>query len=126
MPPAECLVHTTTHSLGKRFAIPLLEELKISKEVGFNDLARKLHASPKMLSQRVKEMEEEGLVFRNARHHYTLTPKGMELSAVVDAIKRFHIKWKNVPEDCLTTNCVDCGMGKKKQALTIPVLPHYS
>lgn len=56
--------------------------------------------SDRMLSERLKELEAEGLVIRQVypetpvRIEYSLTAKGEDLAEVLDAIQRWADKWE--------------------------------
>ncbi len=78
---------TSLKILGKRWAVPIIKELhyKADEEVGFMELRRRLsNISPKVLSQRLREMVAGDLLKRKEynntipkRVHYTLTDKGV-------------------------------------------------
>lgn len=59
--------------------------------------------SDKMLSDRMKELEQEGIVKRHVypetpvRIEYTLTPKGESLKPVIDAIQQWADQWIELP-----------------------------
>lgn len=66
----------------------------------FNEIKRAIPAlSPRMLSERLKELEQAGLVEREVipstpvRTEYHLTEKGRELSSVFDAIEAWAHRW---------------------------------
>lgn len=66
----------------------------------FNEIKRSIPAlSPRMLSERLKELEQAGLVEREVipstpvRTEYRLTEKGAELSTVFDAIEMWAHRW---------------------------------
>lgn len=106
-----CVVHEFAHFLGKRGSILFLEELKNNQPIGFNQFTRRLNLIPKTVSERLKELEENGLVQKNEEEKYILTPKGFDACKVIDSIKEFEMRWKLVPETCTETNCVDCKLG---------------
>ncbi|MCS7275793.1 MAG: helix-turn-helix transcriptional regulator [Dehalococcoidia bacterium] len=62
------------------------------------------HISDRVLSQRLKELEREGIVERRVipstpvRIEYALTPKGHELQQVVEAVQRWADRWLAVPD----------------------------
>ena len=57
------------------------------------------HVSDRMLSERLKELEQEGIVERHVvaetpvRVEYALTPKGTALARPVDALLRWAHEW---------------------------------
>lgn len=58
----------------------------------------------KMLSQRLRELETEGVVERSVvaetpvRIEYTLTAKGEDLESAIAALSRWADRWDSVPE----------------------------
>jgi DNA-binding HxlR family transcriptional regulator len=71
--------------------------------------------TPKILSERLKELEQEGLVTKNVdtsafpvKCEYTLTESGLEIIGIVKHIKTWALKWKidNIP--CGKLDCKDC------------------
>jgi DNA-binding HxlR family transcriptional regulator len=71
--------------------------------------------TPKILSERLKELEAEGIIVRNVdatsfpvRCDYTLTESGIDLVDVIRDVKRWALKWKidNIP--CGRQDCRDC------------------
>ena len=78
--------------VGERWALMTVRELLLGPK-RFTDLRTGLpHASPNILSQRLRELEQAGLVRRRklpppaASHVYELTDRGMELTPVLDAL----------------------------------------
>jgi DNA-binding HxlR family transcriptional regulator len=85
--------------LCTRWTVPLLREL-IAGSTRFNDLRRGLpKMSPTLLSRRLKELEEAGVVERRAVRsekgvfEYRLTESGEDLQTVVEAIGSWGQKW---------------------------------
>ena len=73
----------------------------------FTDLRAGLpHASPNVLSERLRELEAAGVVRRRtlpppaASRVYELTEWGAELEHVLDALGRWGARAPNAPEDC--------------------------
>jgi DNA-binding HxlR family transcriptional regulator len=89
--------------LGKRWTGLILRVLMDGPR-RFSELAATVDGmSERMLSERLKELEGEGVVERRVlpeppvRVEYRLTSKGQALSGVVDAIGRWAEKWVDVP-----------------------------
>ena len=85
--------------LCTRWTMVLLREL-VAGSTRFNDLRRGLpKMSPTLLSQRLKELEDAGIVERRAIKsekgvfEYRLTHSGKDLAPVVDAIGSWGSKW---------------------------------
>lgn len=94
-----CPVAMAAEILGTRWTIILLRELIMGSR-RFNDLRRGLpRMSPALLSQRLKELEEVGIVEREAVpgdpkiSHYQLTERGRELGPIVEAFGRWGHRW---------------------------------
>ena len=69
----------------------------------------------KVLSARLKELEEEGLVEKRVeagtvpvRSDYTLTASGLGLVEVIKDIKRWALRWKIENRACGAQDCHDC------------------
>jgi DNA-binding HxlR family transcriptional regulator len=84
--------------IGKRWVnLIVFELLKGPKR--FNDLESVLEISSKMLSSRLKELEEEDILVRNIypetpiRIEYELTEKGKSLESLMKEIESWSQKW---------------------------------
>ena len=120
-----CPIFIVTRILGKRWAILVLQELLASKNpqgAQFGEIHRTLSwISPKVLTQRLRELEKEGIVKRRidtavmpARVHYSLTEKGLDFAPILDKMQEWGIHYggeKTV--GCLgngAMNCSECRM----------------
>ncbi len=88
--------------LGKRWT-GLILFLLLDGPLRFHELATRLDVvSDRMLSERLKELESEGVVERivypetPVRVEYKLTPKGQALAPVIDAIGQWSHDWIEV------------------------------
>ncbi len=91
--------HQAAELIGRRWTGAILQVL-YSGETRFSEIA---HAVPglsdRLLSERLKELEHEGVVIRNVypetpvRIEYCLTEKGRDLGRVMDAITDWAHKW---------------------------------
>lgn len=85
--------------LGKKWNGLIIEVLLQEGPQRFRDLARKVpRCSDRVLVERLKELEAEGVVVRqtftdNALIEYELTAKGQELRAVMTAVHAWSDKW---------------------------------
>src|SRR5438046_5998898 len=74
----------------------------------------------RMLSERLQELEEEGIVERTVvpeipvRVEYALTKKGRELASVVEAITDWAHDWIELP----ATTKADAGSGRKRRRIS--------
>lgn len=91
--------HRAVELVGRRWTGCILRAL-LAGETRFSALAGTVPGmSDRMLAERLKELEEEGVVERTVipetpvRIDYTLTEKGRELEAVVDELSAWAEKW---------------------------------
>jgi DNA-binding HxlR family transcriptional regulator len=85
--------------LGKRWTGLILQVL-MTRPLRFNEMAEQLEVvSDRMLSERLKELEAEGVVARcvypetPVRIEYRLTEKGKALAPVIEAIGEWSQRW---------------------------------
>ena len=85
--------------LGKRWTGLIIRTL-LSGQKRFSDIAEAIpNMSARMLTERFKELESEGIVVRKVypeipvRIEYELTEKGRELEPVMNEIKKWAEKW---------------------------------
>ena len=94
-----CPVAMASEVLCNRWTILLLREL-CAGSTRFNDLRRGVpRMSPALLSTRLKELETHGILVRTLVQkrpelfEYRLTPAGVELESVVEAIGIWCDRW---------------------------------
>src|SRR3954469_8866661 len=92
----ECPVARTLDLIGERWTILLLRDLLLHGPRKFQDFQLSLAGvAPNTLSARLKEMEDNGLVFRQLytdrppRVEYVLTDKGKSLGPIVRAMQQW-------------------------------------
>jgi len=84
--------------LGKRWIGLIVSQLLEGKR-RFSEIESSLPISGKLLSERLKELEEAGIVERNVypetpvRIEYVLTEKGEALQPVIEAIEQWAKVW---------------------------------
>ena len=85
--------------LGKRWTGLIIKTL-LSGQKRFSDIADAIpNMSARMLTERFKELESEGIVIRKVypevpvRIEYELTEKGKELKTAMDEIQKWAEKW---------------------------------
>lgn len=85
--------------LGKRWTGLIIRTL-LSGQKRFSDISAAIpNMSSRMLTERFKELESEGIVIRKVypevpvRIEYELTEKGKELKIVMDEIQKWAEKW---------------------------------
>jgi len=94
-----------TQMLGRRWAAGVLRAL-VTGPARFSDIAAAIPGmTDKLLSQRLKDLEADGLVERHVhagppvRVQYRLTEKGDALSTILLDLNRWALKWIALPAD---------------------------
>jgi DNA-binding HxlR family transcriptional regulator len=94
-----CPVAMASEILCRRWTLLLLREL-VTGSTRFNDLRRGLpKMSPSLLSQRLKELEEVGLIIKQAMndqhdtYEYHLSESGKDIQSVLHAVGVWGQKW---------------------------------
>jgi DNA-binding HxlR family transcriptional regulator len=87
--------------LGKRWSLHILKNLSTNGTVRFNELKRLIpEISSTVLSQRLLELEREGLVSKKIypeipiRVEYSLTNRTKELESILHQLNNWINKWK--------------------------------
>ncbi|SEH15744.1 winged helix-turn-helix transcriptional regulator [Thermoleophilum album] len=97
--PCCALYHRAVELIGKRWTGAIILVL-MEGPLRFSEVKRLVpQLSDRLLSERLKELEAEGIVERREVDHsptrveYALTPKGQALEPVVRALKRWAHAW---------------------------------
>ena len=116
----DCTVYKTLTIIGKKWTLLILFELDRGSAPykRFNELKAALDTiTPKVLVQRLRELEDDGLVVRRVdtthipiTSEYALTESGTALLRVVAAIKEWGLAYKFDNEACRCTTCKMCGI----------------
>jgi len=113
----ECTVYKTVDYLAKKWTLMILLELYKGKEwKRFTEIKNSMkEITPKMLSERLAELEMEGLVENRidassfpVRSEYRLTGPGTELITVIHDLKKWALKNKIVNSTCANQDCKIC------------------
>ena len=90
-----CPVEKTSRIIDGKWTLLIIRDL-LSGKMRFSELQKSLAGvSPKVLSARLKFLENEGIVTRTLfpsvppRTEYALTPLGKNLKQVIDALAQF-------------------------------------
>jgi DNA-binding HxlR family transcriptional regulator len=101
---SSCPVEATLRAIGGRWKVLILREL-VGGVRRFNELHRSLHGvTQKMLTQQLREMEEDGLVHREVylqvppKVEYSLTETGKTLQPVLNAMHEWGERYLQQPE----------------------------
>jgi DNA-binding HxlR family transcriptional regulator len=89
----------TVELIGRRWSGAIIRAL-LAGSVRFGDILQRIpNLSDRLLSERLRELEAEGIVSRTVypempvRIEYTLTEKGRQLEAIVGAIDAWVAQW---------------------------------
>ena len=114
----DCTLYKTMDYLAKRWTILILLELRKGDQEWkrFSEIRDSMKdITPKVLSERLKDLEEEGLIANRVdasafpvKSEYKLTAAGAELVDAVKPIKYWALKWKISNEICLLQDCRNC------------------
>ena len=112
-----CTVYRTMEYLSKKWAILILHQLSKGDEwQRFSHIRNAMkEITPKILTERLRELEEEGLIEKRVdnstvpiRSEYRLTEMSRELMTVVHDLKMWALKWKIDNPACGQMNCHFC------------------
>jgi DNA-binding HxlR family transcriptional regulator len=91
--------------IGKRWT-GLIIKVLLDGPLRFHELAERLEVvSDRMLSERLKELEQEGVIERRVfpdapvRVEYRLTEKGRDLGPVIAALQVWSARWVQTEQD---------------------------
>ncbi|MEK6958948.1 MAG: helix-turn-helix domain-containing protein [archaeon] len=114
-----CTIYKTADFIGKKWTLLILLELcKGDKVCRYQELKKSLPGiTAKVLSQRLKELEHEGLVKKRIdsssypiKCEYSLTKAGQDFVPVIKSMKKWALKWKYKNNECRGTRCERCGI----------------
>jgi DNA-binding HxlR family transcriptional regulator len=94
-----CPVARTAEIVSGKWTLLIIRDLS-SGVKRFNQLERSLHGiSPKTLSERLRSLEEEGILSRQTfaevppRVEYSLTEKGHDLVDLIESMRSYGKRW---------------------------------
>ncbi len=114
---AVCPTLDLLHLLGKKWTIPVLQELYYSRAMlSFNYLGNTISgATQRNLSLSLKELQDAGLIRKTesvigrAKHTgYAITERGRALINVINAVKQLGVSWYGMDPRCKNFNCASC------------------
>lgn len=76
----------------------------LARSMRFNEIARELNINPRTLCQRLRELEEAGIVERNVvsemppNVEYRMTEKGQALNQILDSLEDWGRAWMDLAE----------------------------
>ena len=103
--------HLAAELIGKKWTGAILRALQMER-CRFTEIAAMVPGlSDRLLSERLKELEHEGIIRRivtpetPVRIEYRLTEKGEALDEVMDAIGKWAEEWVEAPTDSTAHTC---------------------
>lgn len=98
----ECPVATTVQLIGNKWKLLLIRNLMYNGKQRFTDFLKTVPSiSKKVLTDNLRSLEEDGLVLREAfaevppRVEYSLTPLGLSLKPILDAMSNWGEEYKS-------------------------------
>lgn len=94
-----CSIATTLEAVGDRWAMLVLRDLMLGLS-RYDDLRKSTDITNATLTDRLRQLEQSGLVERRLyqsgpdRYEYLLTPKGRDLSLVIQALAQVGDRWR--------------------------------
>jgi len=113
-----CTVYKTMDFISKKWTLLILLELykggKTKKR--YSEIKDKMKdITPKVLSERLKELEKEGLITRKVdasrfpvKTEYSLTNSGKDFIPIISQMKIWALKWKPHNKLCESVDCKKC------------------
>jgi DNA-binding HxlR family transcriptional regulator len=93
-----CPIAATLDLLNARWTLHIVHSL-LAKPMRFNEIARELNVNPRTLCQRLRELEEAGIVERRVisevppNVEYRMTEKGQALSSILESLEDWGKAW---------------------------------
>lgn len=113
--PCFCPLENFMSIISKKWALLIINAIGIHEKLRFNRLLEELHGiSPRTLSDRLKELQTEGLVERECfaeippRVEYSLTKDGVELRESILPLLEWTIKRNVASGRTINCECEKC------------------
>ena len=113
-----CTVYRTMNFLSKKWTLVIILELYRGgcPWKRFSEIKRSINGiTPKVLSDRLKEMLDEGVIenridtsYMPVKSEYRLTEMGVDLVSVAKEVKRWALEWKVNNPVCESRDCIVC------------------
>ncbi len=113
----DCTIYKTVDFISKKWTLLILLELYKGKEIKrYSDIKNNMEdITPKVLSARLKELERQKLINKTidtssfpVKTYYQLTERGIDFINVIQAIKKWTLKWKFSNKLCEASDCKNC------------------
>ncbi len=110
-----CPVADVAQILGKKWTLPLLQQIHLYGGKGFNELMRQMKKiSPKILTERLRALENLNIIVKEvpeqdqSKTAYYITAKGKELQVILTQFRAWNQKHNQKIEGCIERECVLC------------------
>jgi DNA-binding HxlR family transcriptional regulator len=112
-----CTIYRTIDFISKKWTLLILLELyKTQGTKRYSELKNSLlDITPKILSSRLRELEQQGLITKTidtsgfpVKCKYTLTESGKEFIRIIKDIKKWSLQWKTKNKECEQQDCKHC------------------
>ncbi len=113
-----CTVYQTIDFISKKWTLLILLELfkGDNEKLRYYEIKDKItDITPKMLSSRLKELENQGLITKHidatsfpVKCEYSLTPSGIDFIQIIKDIKKWALRWKIDHKVCEPLDCKNC------------------
>ncbi len=114
-----CPVYVTADFIGKRWTLAILLELQReeARPKRYSEFKKRIPAiTPKMLSARLKELEQRHLLVNEidastvpVKSEYSLTESGKDFINVIREMRQWALKW-DLGAVCDSPDCQKCGL----------------
>jgi DNA-binding HxlR family transcriptional regulator len=95
----ECFLQKVLHIFGKRHSLSIIRTLLRYNKLRFNELQKEVGGSPKTITERLRELELNGILIREVfneipvRVEYSLTELGKDLEDIFERISNWAANW---------------------------------
>ena len=89
----DCSAARALELVGERWSLLILRDAMFAGSTRFGEFQKGLEIAPNILSKRLKDFVDAGLMESRAAGEYRLTRKGMELKTVIVALTLWGDKW---------------------------------
>ncbi len=113
----DCTLYNIAGFIGKKWTLLILFELHKGKnKQRYSELKKNLpQITPKLLSLRLKELEQEKLITKQIdtttfpiKCEYALTNSGNAFINIIQDVKSWALKWRIKSTHCNSTSCEKC------------------
>ncbi|HLD15167.1 MAG TPA: helix-turn-helix domain-containing protein [Candidatus Nanoarchaeia archaeon] len=110
----KCTFLPLTNIAGKKWTFAILQQIALNNTLSFNVVHKKiLRITPKILSQRLQELEKNQLIKKrekntSRRTSYSLTQRGKEFYEILISMRKWNEKYLPIKQQCNNRECASC------------------